>query len=52
MHKLRNLGHCVLLKLPSLLCLLCSQRWRETSAEKRELERLEFDMINEVRRQL
>ncbi|KAL4527505.1 hypothetical protein Ndes2526A_g08712 [Nannochloris sp. 'desiccata'] len=25
------------------------QRWRETAAEKRELERLEFDMINEVR---
>jgi methionyl aminopeptidase len=25
------------------------QRWRETNAEKRELERLEFDMINEVR---
>ncbi|GAB4813994.1 hypothetical protein N2152v2_001040 [Parachlorella kessleri] len=25
------------------------QRWRETSAEKREVERLEFDMINEVR---
>ncbi|WPT16236.1 Methionine aminopeptidase 2B [Picochlorum sp. SENEW3] len=25
------------------------QRWRETSEEKRQLERLEFDMINEVR---
>ena len=25
------------------------QRWRETSAEKRELERLEWDMINDVR---
>lgn len=34
-----------------LLVLLCviSQRWRETSAEKREQERLEFDTINEVR---
>ena len=29
--------------------LLCSQRWRETAAEKRELDRLQFDMINEVR---
>ena len=27
----------------------CSQRWRETSEEKRELERLEFDTLNEVR---
>jgi hypothetical protein len=26
-----------------------SQRWRETSEEKRELERLEFDILNEVR---
>ena len=26
-----------------------SQRWRETSEEKRELERLEFDTLNEVR---
>lgn len=26
------------------------QRWRETSEEKRQLERLEFDMINEVRK--
>ena len=25
------------------------QRWRETAAEKRELERLEWDMINDVR---
>lgn len=25
------------------------QRWRETAAEKRELDRLQFDMINEVR---
>jgi methionyl aminopeptidase len=25
------------------------QRWRETSAEKRELDRLQWDMINEVR---
>ncbi|KAK9908762.1 hypothetical protein WJX75_002501 [Coccomyxa subellipsoidea] len=25
------------------------QRWRETSEEKRELERLEFDILNEVR---
>lgn len=28
----------------------CSQRWRETDAEKRELYRLQHDMINEVRR--
>ena len=27
----------------------CSQRWRETSAEKRDLERLQHSMINEVR---
>ena len=27
----------------------CSQRWRETSAEKRELDRLQADMVNEVR---
>ena len=26
------------------------QRWRETSAEKRELERLEADMVNDVRK--
>ena len=25
------------------------QRWRETAAEKREMDRLQFDMINEVR---
>lgn len=30
-------------------CRGCSQRWRETDAEKRELERLAFDMINEAR---
>jgi methionyl aminopeptidase len=29
--------------------LLRSQRWRETAAEKRELDRLQQDMINEVR---
>ena len=28
---------------------LCSQRWRETSEEKRDIERLQQDMINEVR---
>ena len=28
---------------------LRSQRWRETAEEKRELERLEFDTLNEVR---
>ena len=26
-----------------------SQRWRETGEEQRELERLNFDVINEVR---
>ena len=29
--------------------LLCSQRWRETSAEKRELARLDNDLLQEVR---
>lgn len=29
--------------------LPCSQRWRETSEEKRELDRLQHVMINEVR---
>ena len=28
---------------------LCSQRWRETSEEKQHLERMEQDMVNEVR---
>ena len=28
---------------------LCSQRWRETSEEKQHLERMERDMVNEVR---
>lgn len=28
---------------------VCSQRWRETGEEQRELERLNFDIINEVR---
>ena len=28
---------------------LCSQRWRETSEEKRDIERLQQDMINDVR---
>lgn len=32
-----------------VLCLSHSQRWRETSEEKREMERLQHDMINEVR---
>ena len=27
----------------------CSQRWRETSEEKQNLERMERDMVNEVR---
>ena len=27
----------------------CSQRWRETSAEKRELARLDNDLLQEVR---
>ena len=29
---------------------LCSQRWRETSAEKRDKARLNTDLVNEVRR--
>ncbi len=29
--------------------MLCSQRWRETREEQRELERLNFEMVNEVR---
>ena len=28
----------------------CSQRWRETSEEKRDIERLQADMVNDVRR--
>ena len=36
-------------RLPPTPRLLRSQRWRETAAEKRELDRLQQDMINEVR---
>ena len=32
-----------------VLLQLCSQRWRETDEEKREIERLDADMINDVR---
>ena len=32
-----------------ILGVRCSQRWRETGEEQRELERLNFDVINEVR---
>ena len=31
------------------LSVACSQRWRETSAEKRELARLDNDLLQEVR---
>lgn len=41
---------CRVLHDDVLVCDVCiSQRWRETSEEKRELERLEFDVLNEVR---
>lgn len=43
---LRACGACMAAQLVRLLP--CSQRWRETAAEKRELDRLQFDMINEV----
>lgn len=35
--------------ITTMMFLEYSQRWRETSEEKRELERLEFDTLNEVR---
>ena len=39
----------MLLRVPLTPISLCSQRWRETSEEKQHLERMERDMVNEVR---
>ena len=39
----------MLLRVPLMPSSLCSQRWRETSEEKQHLERMEQDMVNEVR---
>ena len=32
-----------------MITCVCSQRWRETSEEKRDIERLQHGMVNEVR---
>ena len=41
--------HATLLRVPLTSISPCSQRWRETSEEKRHLESMERDMVNEVR---
>ena len=40
---------CCTHAISAAMSVACSQRWRETSAEKRELARLDNDLLQEVR---